>query len=222
MRLGVRPAVFLGRLVVFFFLTYFLFAPLGGAYAYLLAMLTQAFLHLTEISTDPNLNQVTHMWARGTDIFYLNRLFPMVHPPGIPAEWVQANLVLLIPLMLATPARSYTQRFVRLGVALAVALALQVLDIAVTVKSFYASQLGGYSQMYYSSTLRRLYQFGDAFAESMDTQLFPFVIWAGIHFRQLLGRGTLASPPTPVATVTTPATARPRKGKAAKKAAGAR
>ena len=25
----------------------------------------------------------------------------------IPAEWVQANLVLLIPLMLATPARSY-------------------------------------------------------------------------------------------------------------------
>jgi hypothetical protein len=223
MRLGVRPAVFLGRLVVFFFLTYFLFAPLGGAYAYLLATLTQAFLHLTEISSDPNLNQVTRMWARGTDIFYVHGLFPMVHPPGIPAEWVQANLVLLIPLMLATPARSYTQRFVRLGAALAIALALQVLDIAVTVKSFYASQLGGYSQMYYSSALRRLYQFGDAFAESMDTQLFPFVIWAGIHFRQLLGRGTSATPTTPVAAATTPAVAaRSRKSKAAKKAAGAR
>jgi hypothetical protein len=219
MRLGVRPAVFLGRLVVFFFLTYFLFLPLGAAYAQLLAMLTQAFLHLTEISSDPNLNQATQMWVRGTDIFYMHRLFPK--PAGIPAEWVQANLVLLIPLMLATPARSYRQRFVRLGLALAIALGLQVLDIAVTVKSFYASQLGWYSQMYYSSALRRLYQFGDAFAESMDTQLFPFAIWAGIHFNQLLGRGTAAPAPA-AATVAPTAPASRRKDKVSKKAAAAR
>ncbi|MFI5367196.1 MAG: hypothetical protein ACHQ4J_16420 [Candidatus Binatia bacterium] len=219
MRLGVRPAVFLGRLVVFFFLAYLLFLPLGSAYAHLLAFLTQGFLHLTEISSDPNLNQATQMWVRGTDIFYMHRLFPK--SAGIPAEWVQANLVLLIPLMLATPARSYRQRFVRLGLALAIALGLQVLDIAVTVKFFYASELGWYSQRYYGS-LRRLYQFGDAFTESMDTQLFPFVIWAGIHFNQLLGRGAWAPAPAPAAATVASTEPTRRKDKPAKKAAGAR
>jgi len=194
MRLGIKPAVFLLRLLVVFFLTYLLWTPLAPAYTQLLAVLTRGFLHLTEISSDPNWHQVTQVWVRGTDIFYAHRLLAM-EPQGIPADWVQANLVLLIPLMLATPARSYTQRFGRLGLALAIALVLQVLDIAVTVKSFYASQVGGYSDF-----ARWLYQFGDAFAQSMDTQLFPFAIWAGIHFNQLLGRvpsGAAVPPPKP-------------------------
>jgi hypothetical protein len=189
MRLGIRPAVFLFRLLVVFVLTYFLWTPFAPAYTRLLAALTQGFLHLTELSRDPNMHAVTQMWVKGTAIFYVHRLFPGVHPPGIPAEWVQANLVLLIPLMLATPAASYRQRILRLCLALAIALALQVLDIAVTVKSFYASELGLYSQRTYSDTARWFYQFGDAFTQAMDTQLFPFVIWAGIHFRQLLERG---------------------------------
>ncbi|MFQ5665358.1 MAG: hypothetical protein ACE5I7_02890 [Candidatus Binatia bacterium] len=197
MRLGVRPTVFLARLLVAFLLTYLLWTPIAPAYTRLLATLTRWFLHLTETSSDPNLHHVTAMWVRGTDIFYLHRLFPSVHPPGIPAEWVQANLVLLIPLMLATPARSYTERYARLALALGIALALQVVDLAVTVKSFYASQLGSYSRYYYSDLARHLYQFGDAFAQSMDTQLFPFAIWAGIHFKQLLGGQQRLPTPAP-------------------------
>lgn len=191
MRLGVKPVVFLGRLLFFFFLTYVLWRPLEPAYTQLLATLTSGFLHLTEISSDPNFNQVTNMHVRETTegrsaIFYQHRRFPTVQS-GIPAEWVQANLVLLIPLMLATPARTYRQKLGRFALALGIAVGLQVLDIAVTVKALYASQIPGYS-----SFARRLYQFGDAFAESMDTQLFPFAIWAGIHFKQLLGRGAQA------------------------------
>jgi len=198
MRLGIRPAVFFVRLLVVFALTYVLWTPLAPAYTQLLAALTQGFLHLTEMSRDPNLHQVTQMWVRGTAIFYVHRLFPSVHPSGIPAEWVQANLVLLIPLMLATPARSYGQRFFRLGLALAIALALQVLDIAVTVKSFYASELGPYSEHYYSDTARWFYQFGDAFTQAMDTQLFPFAIWAGIHLKQLLAPARSAPAAAPM------------------------
>lgn len=199
MRLGIRPAVFLGRLLICFLLTYllWLWPPVAREYTQVLAALTQAFLHLTEISTDPNLNQVTRLWADGTAIFYVNRLFPGVHPGGIPAEWVQANLVLLIPLMLATPADSYRQRVTRLALALGIALLLQVLDIAVTVKSFNASDLGRYSYVYYSNTRRWLYQFGDAFSEAMDTRLFPFTIWAGIHFKQLVGHAGAPSPAPP-------------------------
>jgi len=199
MRLGVRPGVFLARLLLFFLLTYVLWRPLEPAYTQLLATLTGGFLHLTEISSDPNFNQVTDMHVRETAegrqaIFYQHRRFPAVQS-GIPAEWVQANLVLLIPLMLATPARTYRQKVGRLVLALGIAIPLQVLDIAVTVKALYASEIPGYSGF-----ARRLYQFGDAFAESMDTQLFPFAIWAGIHFNQLLGRGA----PTPA--VASPAT----------------
>ncbi len=196
MRLGVRPVVFLGRLLLFFLLTYVLWRPLEPAYTQLLATLTSGFLHLTEISSDPNFHQVTDMRVRETAegrsaIFYQHRRFPSVQS-GIPAEWVQANLVLLIPLMLATPARTYRQKLGRLALALGIAVGLQVLDIAVTVKALYASQIPGYSGL-----ARRLYQFGDAFAESMDTQLFPFAIWAGIHFNQLLGRGSSGPRPAP-------------------------
>jgi hypothetical protein len=198
MRLGIKPTVFLLRLLVVFFLTYLLWTPLAPAYTQLLAVLVRGFLHLTEISSDPQWHQVTQVWVKGTDIFYAHRLLAM-QPQGIPAEWVQANLVLLIPLMLATPARSYTQRFGRLGLALAIALSLQVLDIALTVKSFYATHVGGFSD-----SARWLYQFGDAFAQSMDTQLFPFAIWAGIHFNQLLGRGPSGDTPTAAPSLPSP------------------
>ncbi len=214
MRLGIKPTVFLVRLLVIFLLTYLLWTPLAPAYTRLLASLTSGFLHLTEFSRDPHWHQVTQIWVKGTAIFYAHRLLAM-EPQGIPAEWVQANLVLLIPLMLATPARSYKERFGRLGLALVIALALQVLDIAVTVKSFYASQVGGYSDL-----ARWWYQLGDAFAESMDTQLFPFAIWAGIHFNQLLGRTPNSA--APAASPPAQGHVSRRKRKTVKRAAGGR
>lgn len=199
MRLGVKPHVFLARAIVVFFLTYLVWSPIAPAYTQLLAFLTESFLHLTETSSDPNLQRVTKMWVEGTTIFFEHRLFPGMRAPGIPAEWVQANMVLLIPLMLATPAATYRQRFGRLALAVGLALVLQVLDLSVTVKSFFASELGNYSGYYYSDRARWWYQFGDAFAQSMDTQLFPFAIWAGIHFRQLLG-GRIQAPAAVVST----------------------
>ena len=214
MRLGIRPAVFLIRLLGIFALTYVLWAPFAPAYTQLLATLTEGFLHLTEASSDPNLHRVTEMWVKGTAIFYRHRLFPDFQAPGIPAEWVEANLVLLIPLMLATPARSLGQRFGRLILALVIALVVQVLDVSVTVKCFYARELGEYSQLYYGSSLRRWYQFGNAFTQAMDTQLFPFAIWAGIHLRQLLGRSAPGAAAVPVRA---PAAVPGRKNKPPKK-----
>lgn len=203
MRLGVKPAVFLGRLLALLLLTYFLWKPVEPVYTQLLATLTSGFLHLTEMSSDPKFNQVTDMRVRETSddrsaIFYQHRRFPGVQS-GIPAEWVQANLVLLIPLMLATPARTYQQKLWRLALALGIAVTLQVLDIAVTVKALYASEIPGYGPF-----ARWLYGFGDSFVQGMDTQLFPFAIWAGIHFNQLLGRGAWATTAAPAAPTTVP------------------
>ena len=190
MRLGVRPIVFLGRLLVCLLLAYVVWRPVEPAYTELLGTLTRSFLHMTERTSDPELRYVTEMRVRQTSegrpaIFFQHVRYPEVQS-GIPAEWVQANLVLLIPLMLAMPAASYSQRFTRLGVALVIAVAVQVIDIAVTVKATYAFHpLTG---MAYTNLARTIYGFGDAFFQSFDTQLFPVVIWAGIHFNQLLGR----------------------------------
>lgn len=186
-RLGIKPAVFLARLLGFFAATYLLFKPIAAAYTRLLAGLVQAFLSLTETSSDPTLHRVTTVIADGTAIFFQHRLFPEAQFPGIPAEWVQANLVLLIPLMLATPAPTWAQKAGRFALAMALAILLQVLDITVTVKALYSVGLGDWSFRHYGNTARWLYQLGDAFTQSMDTQLFPFAIWAGIHFRQLVG-----------------------------------
>ena len=212
MRLGIKPAAFLGRLLVFFFLTYALWAPLEPAYTRVLTALSRGFLHVTEaFSSDPALRSVTEMRVRETEdgrpaIYFQHRRYPQVES-GIPAEWVQANLVLLIPLMLATPAVSYRQRFGRLGLALAIAVFLQVLDVTVTVKALYARTIPGYGDV-----ARRLYQFGDAFAQGMDTQLFPFAIWAGIHLHQLLGRDRVAgAKPSEAPAVAGPRSRRPAK-----------
>lgn len=207
MRLRIKPLRFLLLLVAYLIATYLLWKPLAPAYARVLLRAAQAGIWLTEFSSDPNWSHATALFidpARPTAIFYVQeRLFLAAPPPpgtpildwlranpgvvrfppqGIPAEWVMANLVLLIPLMLATPAPSWRARVGRLALAIALALAVQVFDVVVSIKAFYATTFSGV----FSSTATRLYQFLDAFVQSWDTQLFPFVIWAGIHLPQLL------------------------------------
>lgn len=128
--------------------------------------------------------------------------FPTPIPPqGIPAEWVMANLVLLIPLMLATPAPTWASRFRRLGLALSIALVVQVADIVIAIKSFYSSVFTGH----WGPFSQQFYGLLDAFVQGYDTQLFPFVIWAGIHFRELIDLTDKTNPaPEGVATSRSP------------------
>lgn len=185
MRLGVKPHVFLARLLVAFAATYFLWIPVAPFYTRALAALTRVTLNATEVLTgQPKSIVMMRQTSEGRPaIYYAHGRFAQVES-GIPAEWVQANLVLLIPLMLAVPAVSYRQRFTRLAVAVLATIVLQVLDVMVTIKALYAS----FPPAGYGSFARRVYQFADAFAQSFDTQLFPFLVWAGVHFNQLLGR----------------------------------
>ena len=220
MRLRINPLRFLLLLVAYLLVTYYLWKPVAPAYAQVLLRATQVGMWLSEFSSDPTWSHATSLFIDAdrspTAIFYVQRnLFltapppagtPMlafllanpdvvrVPPQGIPAEWVMANLVLLIPLMLATPAPTWGARVGRLALAIGIALGLQVFDIVVSIKSFYASTFPGT----FSPFAGRVYQFLDAFVQSWDTQLFPFVIWAGIHLRQLLPAGVVQEPPAPV------------------------
>lgn len=218
MRLPIKPLRFLLLLVAFLLCTYLAWKPLAPAYAQVLLRAAQAGMWLSELSSDPQWHHATALFIDAqrnpTGIFYVQRYLglaaqpppgvPMldflkanpgvirVPPQGIPAEWVMANLVLLIPLMLATPAPSWRARCGRLALALGIALVLQVFDVVVSIKAFYATTFTGV----WSPFMTRVYQFLDAFVQSWDTQLFPFVIWAGIHLRQLLPAGLAPAPAT--------------------------
>ncbi len=200
-----NPFWFLLRLVGLFLLTFLLWRPIAPAYTAVLFHASRAGVWLSEFSLDAEWSHGTTLLRTPrypTGIFYKHRKFdsfPMpLEPRGIPAEWVMANLILLIPLMLATPAPTWAARFSRLGLALGIALAVQVTDVVITIKAYYSSiflgQWGPFSQ--------QLYGLLDSFVQGFDTQLFPFVIWAGIHFRELIqlggqhssGEGPVASP----------------------------
>jgi hypothetical protein len=186
MRLGVSPLAFLLRLLAWFGLTYAAWIQLATHYTAFLAAVTRPFLGLVERSTS--------LWAHGTNIFFWPRaLTPPPRPPAVPAEWIQANLVLLVPLMLATPAPSWTSKAKRLALALGIVLGWQVLDVIVAIKYGYATQLDPRS---YGEWQRYLYAFSANFVMFLDTQVVPFMIWAGIHFRQLLGWTKPAPPPS--------------------------
>lgn len=198
MRLLINPWWFLAKLVALLVLAYFAWQPVAPYYARFLLRAVQVGVWLTEFSTDPNWQHPTELLMHPdhpTGIFFRQTiLFPRLglDPQGIPAEWVMANLVLLVPLMLATPEPSWRARVGRLLAALGVALVLQVFDVVMTIKAFYATTF----RADFSDVARSVYQFFDAFVQSWDTQLFPFAIWAGVHFRQLVPR---AEEPAPVA-----------------------
>jgi hypothetical protein len=199
----IRALPFFLRLIPLFFLTYYLWAFVEPFY------MTRVFvpavrggLWLSEVSTDP-------MWRGGTTVigprelppevrdrlgkeaetalYFEHRLFsafrPPLEPQGIPAEWIIGNLVLLVPLMLATPAPTWLARFRRLGLALLLALLLHVADVVVHIKATYATTI---FPGQWNAVSRLGFQFLDSFFQGFDTQLFPFAIWAGIHFRELI------------------------------------
>jgi len=205
MRRRINPWWFLAKLVALLFVTYLLWSPLAPYYANVLLRASQVGVWLTEFSTDANWSHATQMLIK-PEVSPTGLLFYQTHYPkyasGIPAEWVMANLVLLVPLMLATPAATWGERFGKLALAVAIAAVLQVLDVIIGVKVFYATSFperwGPFS--------RNVYQFLDAFVQSWDTQLFPFAIWAGINFRQLLPERLFPPRPQPVRS-TPPVTA---------------
>lgn len=222
MRLRIDPLWFLVRLVALFLLTYVLWKPIAPYYTDVLFHASRAGVWLSEFSLDPNWSHGTTLLrspAHPTGIFYKHRnfdAFPSPIPPqGIPAEWVMANLVLLIPLMLATPAPTWAARFGRLALALVIALVVQVGDMVITIKAFYASVF----TTQWSALAQELYGLLDAFVQGFDAQLFPFVIWAGIHFRELVGprtAGDSAAPPAVPARARTP----PRPARAERRRSG--
>ncbi len=178
MRLPLSAGRFLARLSIWFVFFFLVWLRVGPAYTRFLAALSSVFISLLFRPTD--------VWGSGTTLFFWPRGFPVpTHPPAIAAEWIQANTVLLLALMAATPAPSRAKKAKRIALAFGLVLAWQVLDVCLAIQFGYATQLDPGS---YSARARYVYALLTNLAMYVDTQVVPFVIWAGIHFRELVAR----------------------------------
>ena len=161
---------------------------------------------MTELVGSPETREATTVFARGAGVFFVHKMFPGARPREFPPTGYRPTWCCSFP-MLATPAPTWRTKALRLGLALGIALLLQVIGLVVAIKSIWATQLGAFSLQHYGAVRRTLYNFLDAFFQAWDTQLFPVAIWAGIHFRQLLA---WRRAPVPVETVATVPPAAPK------------
>ncbi len=185
MHLGIKPGMFLARLLPALILTYIAWQYLAPYYTRFLGGVVNVAIRGVELSSDRNWHQVTEVWGEGKGIKFWPRVIPRgPQAPTIEADWIQANLVLLIPLILATPALTWGLKFKRVGLGLLIALSLQVLDVILAIKFFYSNQ---WAPQQFAPWARFFYAMATNFTMTMDAQIFPFMIWAGLHFRQLLG-----------------------------------
>jgi len=185
MRLPLDAGRFLARLSVWFAGWFLVWLWFGPWYTRLLAALSGL--------TVSWLDRPTVVWSEGTSLFFWPRGIPLPHrPPAIAAEWIQANSILLLALMAATPAPDRTSKAKRLAVAVGLLLAWQLCDILLAIKFGYATQLDPTA---YTERARYFYAFATNLAMYVDTQIIPFAIWAGIHFRELVARASAAAKP---------------------------
>src|SRR5258706_493632 len=101
---------FFVKLVALLIVTYLLWAPLAPYYAQFLLRASRVGVWLTEFSTDPQWQHPTQLLIKPeispTALLFFDTRVTQV-ASGIPAEWVMANMGLLLPLLLATPARTW-------------------------------------------------------------------------------------------------------------------
>ncbi len=200
MRIPLDAGRFLARLSLWFVACFLVWLWLGPLYTRLLAVGAEVAAGVFD--------RPTAVWSEGTTLFFWPRGVPLPNrAPAIAAEWIQANTILLLALMAATPARSRSLKAKRFATAFGLVLAWQVFDVFLAIKFGYATQIDPPA---YSERARYFYAFATNFAMYVDTQVVPFVIWAGIHFRELLARVTAR---TEAATVSANAPPRPRKHK---------
>lgn len=177
MRLPVDPWRFLARLSLWFVGCFLVWLYLGPWYTRLLALTAEVGASLAD--------RATHVWSEGTTLYFWPKGFATPQrPPAIAAEWIQANTILLFAFMAATPAPTWKGKARRMSLAFLLVLAWQTLDIVLAIKFGYATQIDPRA---YTERARYVYAFATNVAMYVDTQVVPFMIWAGIHFRELLG-----------------------------------
>ena len=107
--------------------------------------------------------------------------------PYIIGHWIHHNTIILLSLMLATSGIGFFQKTKRLSLAWILLFFSHVVFLLVEIKCLYAMQFGKWSRIHYSNFQVYFYYWWKKFIGVVGSQSFPFVIWAGLNFRDILG-----------------------------------
>lgn len=159
--------------------------PIAGGAALALWLLGAGDLHerLLTAVTEPALRLFERpaatflTWEAGSVLIRRSDFSSRSPIPGVDATPIAANLVLFLALLGATP--GFTERRALRGAALAglLLVASQVVHLALTVETLYATQLGAWSEYAYTRFQRELAATGRYFFDIALKYALPFVLW---------------------------------------------
>ncbi len=105
---------------------------------------------------------------------------------SLPLTEIHFNTIVLLTLFLAL-ARAFSRRQLeRLFMGWCLLFAFQIINLWFHVKCFYATGLGDWSLQSYSIVERSFYEYGQYFTDLPGRLSFPFVIWIGYNWDQLM------------------------------------
>jgi hypothetical protein len=123
---------------------------------------------------------VTSLSAEGGEIRVNRSDFPPASPrPGLPADDLHFNFVILAALFALGPRPLEPHRFGRFWLAAAGLGAIHVLALVFEVESLYATRLGPWSAEHYGPFARNFWAAGFHFYQIAGRFAAPFVLWWG-------------------------------------------
>ena len=131
---------------------------------------------------------VTRLEATGGEILVERSDFPPDSPrPGLPADDIHFNFVLLTALFALQPHFFEGRSLLRLAAGVALLFLVQVVALALQVESVYATRLGDWSAVHYGALARNLWAGGFHFYLIAGRFAAPFVLWWLLARREVNG-----------------------------------
>jgi hypothetical protein len=163
------------RLALGFATGLFLWFAFSAPYEHAVAVAAQELLRAFERPA------VTTLAASNGEIRVDRTDFPPSSPrPGLPAQDLHFNFVLLAALFALGRNPLAGQNLARFCLAAAALFAIHVIALVFQVESLYATQLGPWSQAHYGAFARNLWAAGFHFYQVAGRFAAPFALWWGL------------------------------------------
>ncbi|HTR02830.1 MAG TPA: hypothetical protein VMN82_06500 [Thermoanaerobaculia bacterium] len=124
---------------------------------------------------------VTTLSASGGEFLVDRSDFPPASPrPGLPADDLHFNFVLLATLFALAPRPLEPRRFGRFWLAAAGLAVIHVIALVFQVQALYATRLGPWSEAHYGPVARNFWAAGFHFYQIAGRFAAPFALWWGL------------------------------------------
>jgi len=117
--------------------------------------------------------------------------------PAVPLSEIHFNLIVLLALYFALHRPWSKEHLEKLFMGICVLYLTQSINLLLHVKVLYAIGLGDWSVQNYSNFSRDFYGFWQYFTDLPGRFSFPFVIWMGFNWDEVIGLLSMSGNPPP-------------------------